>query len=237
VCRVPDDTGPNAPLPELAELLPADVDLSGTLGVVLRGTVPSAAPQTRAQYREAAKLWPISFHENKPLQRAMDATAILASEGGYLRRCMEAACQAALGAQDANGGGGAGAASFPFIAHAAALGNPRTGQVVAVALDERGRHPLRHATMILIEETARRQAAQETAIGHRGRAIHDGSGRENGGACDDADAGATGRGATGRAAGDGGAVTDGGKRKPLKSDVPHLCSNLDLFATHEPCAM
>lgn len=215
MCPVPEGTAADAPLPQLATLLPAGTDLTGTEGLVLLAQVPAHMPQTRYQYQSTVVLWPISFHENRPLQHAMDSAQVLASEGDYLYRVMGAAVAAAhAAAAEAAKMSETDKATKPTpVAAAAALGDPRTGRVVTVATDERHLHPLRHAAMLLVEATARTQSQME----QQPKAAKTGEDR------------VTTNGANGNA-------SDGEKGASGELQ-PHLCSNLDLFVTHEPCPM
>ncbi|KAJ6652355.1 hypothetical protein lerEdw1_011585 [Lerista edwardsae] len=135
------------PLQSLADLFPGgQVDLSG-LGEPFLAQVPVCPPLTRAQYEEAASHWPVSFHENKRISRALSGCLFTPLEKAAMQSHMEAAIQAAK--QGAKQG---------MAPVGAVVVDPAAGRVLAVGHDCRnGIHPLLHAAMVCIDLVAHGQ--------------------------------------------------------------------------------
>uniref|UniRef100_A0A8D0DM21 Adenosine deaminase tRNA specific 3 n=1 Tax=Salvator merianae TaxID=96440 RepID=A0A8D0DM21_SALMN len=134
-------------LQSLAELFPgSQVDLAG-LGAPFLAHVPASLPLTRPQYEEAVVHWPVSFHENKHISRALDGSLFTPSEKAAMQSHMELAVQAAR--QGARQG---------MEPVGAAVVDPATGRVLAVGHDCReGLNPLLHAAMVCIDLVAHSQ--------------------------------------------------------------------------------
>lgn len=132
------------PLQSLAELFPdGQVDLCG-LGEPFLAQVPVCPPLTRAQYEEAASHWPVSFHENKRISRALSGCLFSPLEKVAMQSHMEAAIKAAK--QGARQG---------MEPVGAVVVDPATGRVLAVGHDCRnGFNPLLHAVMVCIDLVA-----------------------------------------------------------------------------------
>lgn len=134
-------------LPSLAELFPdGQVALRG-LGRPFLTRVPVGPPLTRPQYEEAAAHWPVSFHENKRVSRALNGSLFTPSEKSAMQNHMELAIGAAQR--------GATQGLRPV---GAVVVDPAAGKVLAVGHDCRdGLNPLLHAAMVCIDLVAHSQ--------------------------------------------------------------------------------
>ncbi|KAJ7313058.1 hypothetical protein JRQ81_004324 [Phrynocephalus forsythii] len=134
-------------LPSLAELFPSgQVNLCG-LGQPFLTRVPVSPPLTRPQYEEAASHWPVSFHEDKRVTRALSGSLFTSAEKSAMQNYMALAIRAAE--QGARQG---------MRPVGAAVVHPATGKVLAVGHDCRdGLNPLLHAAMVCIDLVARGQ--------------------------------------------------------------------------------
>ncbi|XP_049947427.1 probable inactive tRNA-specific adenosine deaminase-like protein 3 [Schistocerca serialis cubense] len=108
--------------------------------------VPRQPPKTRSQFRAANALWPCNFREDKQLEAVLAQSAFSDDELRHQVRLMERCLEAAEVSRRL-GGDGVGAL----------VADPASGEVVAVAYDDRGRHPLKHAIMMLVEMVSRDQ--------------------------------------------------------------------------------
>ncbi|XP_028558139.2 putative inactive tRNA-specific adenosine deaminase-like protein 3 isoform X1 [Podarcis muralis] len=128
----------------LAALFPdGQVDPRG-LGEPFLTLVPAFPPLTRPQYEEASSHWPVSFHENKRISRALSGCLFTPSEKAAMQSHMELAIRAARE--------GAWLSMEPV---GAVVVDQASGRVLAVAHDcRRGFNPLLHAAMVCIDLVA-----------------------------------------------------------------------------------
>ncbi|XP_039287186.1 probable inactive tRNA-specific adenosine deaminase-like protein 3 [Nilaparvata lugens] len=106
--------------------------------------VPSKKPLTRAQYLEANKIWPCSVHDNKYLESLLNGDVFsgedLVKHEKYMRMAVEAAKHCKSGEKVG-----------------AVVVDPVLDEVISVASDDRGNHPLKHAVMVAVDLVARSQ--------------------------------------------------------------------------------
>lgn len=105
-------------------------------------SVAASIPILQWQYKDVMSVWPSKFHPNKRLEqlyagemfssREYDFHSLIMTVGQYLRHALDKnTCGIAV--------------------------DPRTNSIVAIGFDELDRHPLMHATMVLIDRVARTQ--------------------------------------------------------------------------------
>lgn len=114
------------------------VGLSGQPAVV---PVPGSAPKTIRQYRWARELWPCNFHPDKRLESVLAGEYFdeleLTAIDGHMRAALECA-----GVGDGVG---------------AVVVDPANGQTIARSSDSRAEHPVKHATMRVVDMVAMTQ--------------------------------------------------------------------------------
>lgn len=116
------------------------VDTAGLGCAPRRLLVPAVPPKTRCHYQEAIKYWPCNFHENKYLEKVLsgklfDNTDKLEQQK-YMKKCLEAAKRSFE-----SGGTGVGALVV----------DPAQKRIIAIGYDDRGKYPLKHAVMVVID--------------------------------------------------------------------------------------
>ncbi|XP_054984241.1 probable inactive tRNA-specific adenosine deaminase-like protein 3 [Sorex araneus] len=198
-----------APVPSLAQLLPAPaVDPRG-LGAPFLVAVPARPPLTRRQFEAARAHWPTSFHEDRQVTRALAGQLFSAPERAALQAHMERAVRAARGA-----------AARGLRAVGAVVVDPAGGRVLATAHDCRSAHqPLLHAAMVCLDLVARGQgrgAHQLDLAGHPG--------------CSYAPPPRARAGAVRK-------LAEAESEADADGQVPYVCTGYDVFLTREPCAM
>lgn len=138
------DRPQDSPAPSVRALLPS-IQGSG-LGEPFLVQVPARPPLTRAQFQLASQLWPTAFHEDKQVTVALKGELFGPAQRATMSRYMEAALAAARAGR-----------ALGMEAVGAVAVDPAAQQVVAVAHDCRGAHPLHHAVMVCIDLVAHGQ--------------------------------------------------------------------------------
>ncbi|XP_066133131.1 probable inactive tRNA-specific adenosine deaminase-like protein 3 isoform X2 [Saccopteryx bilineata] len=200
--------GPAAGTPSLSELLPQPaVDPHG-LGEPFVVPVPAWPPLTRGQFEEAQTHWPISFHEDKHVTRALAGRLFSAQDRAKMQDHMERAVQVAQQA-----------AARGLRAVGAVMVDPASDQILATGHDcSSTASPLLHATMVCIDLVAQGQ----------GQGTYD---LRSHTACSFAPAIAP-QGFQAIS------VHKLGEDMDMDEDgLPYVCTGYDLYITREPCAM
>lgn len=180
-------------------LIEHNVDVTG-LDLKSRRKIKVAAthPKTRKQYLRAQSAWSCAFTEDRYLQSLISNTLFTDIElGEHCKWMMEAIS----------------AAKRSLIPVGAVVVDPETKNVLAVASDDRSRHPLKHAVMVVVDLVARTQGgglwpvkegdfvftenSQKLSVTHSKRNTE-------------------------------------GVEKPMG---PYLCTGYDLYVTREPCTV
>uniref|UniRef100_A0A8D2IJP2 Adenosine deaminase tRNA specific 3 n=1 Tax=Varanus komodoensis TaxID=61221 RepID=A0A8D2IJP2_VARKO len=134
-------------VPSLADLFPEGRVVLCGLGEPFLTRVPARPPLTRPQYEEAARHWPVSFHENKHISQAISGSLFTPLQKAAMQSHMELALQAAKR--------GARKGMRPV---GGVVVDPASGMVLAVGHDCRnGPNPLLHAAMVCIDLVAHGQ--------------------------------------------------------------------------------
>lgn len=132
------------------------LDTSGLGCDPRRLRVPAVPPKTRRHYQEAMKLWPCNFHENKYLEKVLSGrlfdNADKLEQQKYMKICLEAARRSFQ-----SGGAGVGALMV----------DPALKRIVAIGHDDRGKHPLKHAVMVVIDLVSHSQGGGAWNVGER----------------------------------------------------------------------
>jgi tRNA-specific adenosine deaminase 3 len=132
------------------------LDTSGLSCEPRRLQLPAVAPNTRRHYQEAMKVWPCNFHENRYLEKVLsgklfDFTDRLEQQK-YMKKCLEAARFSLE-----SGGAGVGALMV----------DPAKKEVVAIGFDDRGKHHLKHAVMVVVDLVAQSQGGGAWKVGDK----------------------------------------------------------------------
>ncbi|KAF8064479.1 TAD3 [Scenedesmus sp. PABB004] len=120
--------------------------------------VPVVPPDSKAQWAEWSRIWPMPWRV-PPGAEERDGEPAPPAEQAYFARHMAAALAASAAAGGRN---------------AALLVDPRSGAVLAQALDASDAHPLDHAAMVAVEAVAARDRAlwPFNGFAHAGRHAH-----------------------------------------------------------------
>lgn len=140
LCLVPD-----VPVmsPALSDLLSSENISFEGLGEPFLVRIPARAPLTRAQFEQASRHWPTSFHEDKQITLSLKGQLFTCSQKVKIQEYMTTAVEAArAGFQEGRDAVGA------------VIVDPKSGQVVAVGHDLTQDHPLHHAVMVCIDLVA-----------------------------------------------------------------------------------
>ena len=192
--------------------------------------VPARAPGSRAQFEEARALWPITFNPTdvNTMVRTPDvdeASRRVMAVGLEAAHADARAVREIRRDQAACGHGCVGAEGAVVV-------DPSSGAVVATSADAlRARfgaagatavlaHPLLHAPLLCVGAVAELHRQRGSARAHPVTEPDAASGARN-----DAELGAAATSASSKAEGE------------LDEAAGYLCTGLDLYATHEPCAM
>ncbi|XP_033734132.1 probable inactive tRNA-specific adenosine deaminase-like protein 3 isoform X3 [Pecten maximus] len=118
-----------------------------TLSKPFKVKVPTSMPLTRQQYEESILYWPVNFHEDKSITKALTKQLFNTEEVDRIYCYMEEAiAMAKIGVESKQ---------FPI---GAVVVDPDQNEVIAKGYDLRhGSHPLQHATMVTIDLVARAQ--------------------------------------------------------------------------------
>ncbi|XP_064623551.1 probable inactive tRNA-specific adenosine deaminase-like protein 3 isoform X2 [Lineus longissimus] len=142
LCPVQDHTH----LATLDELL-ADKPISRSgLGALEIVQVASVEPKTRKQFKECNVHWPLSFHEDKRLERILNRDFFSQDEILKIENHAKKALEAAMAAKDKG--------EEPV---GAVIVDPLADEVVAVSHSLCSRHPLHHAVMVAIDLVGKSQ--------------------------------------------------------------------------------
>ena len=144
---------------DCSELLPEDVQrYLESYGVDLEGLdcnpelleVASSAPLTRQQYELMKLMWPVSFHEDKCVERKMTATEF---SDDQMKKIAQYCNHVGTGGHNAflSCGGSCNCCLRALVV------DPSSDSVIADISDNRTNHPLKHATMVAIDAIATRQ--------------------------------------------------------------------------------
>ncbi|KAL1117328.1 hypothetical protein AAG570_004654 [Ranatra chinensis] len=127
----------------IADLAARGFDVT-SLGSVEKVSVVDRLPTTRRQFEAAKNLWPVNFHEDKLVEKALSYRAGFCEEevGGF-EKWMEMALEAARRSTGYKMG--------------CAIVDPKSGKVISVAGDRRGQHPLQHSPMVAMDLVAKSQ--------------------------------------------------------------------------------
>ncbi|KAG1650598.1 putative inactive tRNA-specific adenosine deaminase-like protein 3 [Nymphon striatum] len=125
-------------------LLKYGIDATGFSNEVWTEKVAIEAPFTRHQYEASKKFWPVSFHENKYIEKLVTGSIFKESDVILHENFMWKAIEMAKEAQSCG--------SEPV---GAVIVDPNsTPPILIVAKDNRQKHPLKHATMVAIDKIA-----------------------------------------------------------------------------------
>ena len=132
------------------------LDTTGLGCAPRRLRVPAVPPKTRRHYQEAIKLWPCNFHENKYLEKVLsgklfDNTDKLEQQT-YMKKCLQAA-------RSSFESGGAGVGALVV--------DPAQKRIIAVGYDDRGKYPLKHAVMVVIDLVSHSQGGGAWNVGDK----------------------------------------------------------------------
>jgi len=130
------------------------IDTAGLGCAPRRLLVPAVPPKTRRHYQEAIKLWPCNFHENKYLENVLSGKLFdnvdKLEQQKYMKKCLEAARRSFE-----SGGAGVGALVV----------DPAQKRVIAIGYDDRGKYPLKHAVMVVIDLVSHSQGGGAWNVG------------------------------------------------------------------------
>jgi tRNA-specific adenosine deaminase 3 len=130
------------------------LDTAGLGCAPRRLRVPAVPPKTRRHYEEAIKLWPCNFHENKYLEKVLSGklfdNADKLEQQKYMKKCLEAARRSFE-----SGGAGVGAVVV----------DPAQKRIIAIGYDDRGKYPLKHAVMVVIDLVSHSQGGGAWNVG------------------------------------------------------------------------
>jgi tRNA-specific adenosine deaminase 3 len=113
--------------------------LQGLQSVVSVRKVPARLPKTKDQHRQANASWPCNFHPCKEIEKLMTRSFFTSDQVARHYDFMRLALKTA---------------DEKHALVGAVVVNPRSGQTVATAHDERSRNPSNHAVMMVLERVA-----------------------------------------------------------------------------------
>ncbi|XP_072937682.1 probable inactive tRNA-specific adenosine deaminase-like protein 3 [Epargyreus clarus] len=118
--------------------------------------VPATPPKVTSQYKEATKLWSVNFHPNKYLENIVRDTIFKTNQLGFHRKLMAMTFEVAKWYMVQQNRPIDNDDMFKDI-NVGIVYDPTAQLVVAVAFDNRIKHPLQHATMLAIDNVAKTQ--------------------------------------------------------------------------------
>lgn len=187
-----------------------DMDLLETLGSVreLLGDfkdvlVPAEGPRTRVQYQKCVELWPVNFHPEERVERLLKNEMFSSDEHTWHEDCM-ARVQKAASESEKN---------------AALVADPVRRVVVALGVDERYNHPLKHAVMVVLDNVAgtqrdngREENQQDPSLSQKSENADEKQPEEARETIEKAP-------------------------QPVRDELPYLCTSWDVYLSREPCPM
>lgn len=109
--------------------------------------VPARAAKTKAQAKQASKIWPLNFHPDPSVECLIDGSIFTRRQlqliEKYMNVAIEAAKSEAVGDANCNG--------------SAVIVDPEDGKILAIAASKMEQHPLWHAAMLAVDLVARLQ--------------------------------------------------------------------------------
>eukprot|EP00039_Didymoeca_costata_P009836 m.131199 g.131199 ORF g.131199 m.131199 type:complete len:301 (-) comp14616_c0_seq5:1800-2702(-) len=112
--------------------------------------VPAFAPITRAQFQEASNSWPVIFHENKELERAIAGKLFSSEENLLISKLLEVAISTGLQSKSENKVG-------------VVVTRARSDEVLTSNFGNTQEHPLNHAVMMAIDAVAQQHRGNRDA--------------------------------------------------------------------------